>query len=138
MIVRRDRTIASLGFNGFPRGVEDSPNRLGDRDLKNGLVVHAEMNAILMAREPLHGMVIYCTHPPCSRCAGPIIQAGISEVVAIEPTPDMVSRWGESFNLMQAMFDEAGVELTLVDRDSVLDGAWDHGIGFNCPCCGDH
>ena len=31
VLVRPDHTIASIGYNGFPRGVNDDPARLADR-----------------------------------------------------------------------------------------------------------
>lgn len=49
VIVGPDREVRAMGFNGFPRGIADTPARLEDRDLKLKLVVHAEMNAILNA-----------------------------------------------------------------------------------------
>ena len=41
--------ILSQGYNGFPRGIIDTPRRLNDRETKLSLVVHAEMNAIFNA-----------------------------------------------------------------------------------------
>ena len=52
VIVRPDRTVASVGFNGFPRGVEDSQDVIADRDAKLLRTIHAELNAILAAKEP--------------------------------------------------------------------------------------
>src|SRR5256885_7874148 len=37
------------GWNGFPRGIADTNERLADRDVKLDLVVHGELNAILNA-----------------------------------------------------------------------------------------
>lgn len=48
VIVGPDREIRSVGFNGFPRGIEDTYARLHDRDTKLKLVVHGEMNAMLV------------------------------------------------------------------------------------------
>jgi dCMP deaminase len=112
VITRPDRTIASVGFNGFPRGVVDSAERYADRELKYKMIVHAEMNAILTAREPLHGYTLF-TWPfmPCACCAGAVIQSGIKRVVSIE---DCNPRWIESFALTRKLFCEADVELHLV------------------------
>ncbi|WLB77042.1 deoxycytidylate deaminase [Bradyrhizobium elkanii] len=63
VIVRPDRTMASFGYNGFPRGIADTDERLNNREVKYDLVVHGEINAILTAREPLHG---YANAPPMS------------------------------------------------------------------------
>jgi dCMP deaminase len=107
VIIRPDRSVASVGFNGLPRGVSDDPARLADRDQKLLFTVHAELNAILAAREPLHGYSIF-VYPlqPCAACAAAIIQAGISEVTC-PGIPDN-SRWAESFQAARTMFHEAG------------------------------
>ena len=107
VIIRPDRSVASVGFNGLPRAVSDDPARLADRDQKLLYTVHAELNAILAAREPLHGcsIVVY-PFQPCAACAAAIIQAGISEVICPE-VPD-ASRWANSFHAARTMFHEAG------------------------------
>ena len=112
IIVRPDRSKASSGFNGFPRGVEDSTSRYEDRETKYALVVHAEANAIVTAREPLHGYTMYCTHSPCKECAKLIVQSGIKRVVANKPSEDLLSRWAKDFEWARIIFQEGGVTLT--------------------------
>lgn len=107
-ILRSDRTVASVGFNGLPRGVEDAPGRLLDREIKLAMVRHAEENAIAFAREPLHGYTLYVAPLwPCSRCAGAIIQSGIARVV-YEVKGDRPG-WSETGQLALTMLREAGV-----------------------------
>jgi len=119
VIVRPDKTIASLGFNGFPRGVEDNDARYQDKELKRELVTHAEINAIIHAREPLHGYSLYIWPlAPCVRCAAAIIQSGISHVVTV-PIKDG-SNWSKTLDLARTMFEEAGVTLTLIDTEIAL------------------
>lgn len=114
VIVRPDKTIASIGYNGFARGVLDNAGRYNDRDTKYEMIVHGEMNAILAAREPLHGYTLYTyPFPPCSRCAAMIIQSGIANVVAPSPTEEQLQRWEKSFSLASLQFAEAGVNLEL-------------------------
>ena len=81
-ILRPDGTLASIGWNGLPRRVKASS--LHHREWKYPRMVHAELNAILNAREPLTGYTLY-VYPlhPCSSCSGAIIQAGIQRVVAV-------------------------------------------------------
>jgi dCMP deaminase len=114
-IVDSARRVVSVGYNGFPRGVEDTEERLNDRDLKYSMVVHAECNAMLFAREPLGGCTLY-TWPfaPCSACAGMIIQSGITMCVAPKNNNP---RWVESIKISQKMFTEAGVALWLLEDD---------------------
>ncbi|MHC8509345.1 MAG: deoxycytidylate deaminase [Rhodospirillales bacterium] len=103
--------IVSTGFNGLPAGVEDTVERLNDRELKYQMVVHAERNAIINARRDVSGMQIYVWPlPPCSVCASMIIQAGLHQVTAPETDNP---RWVESVALSKTMFEEAGVRLRL-------------------------
>src|SRR4051812_17995840 len=70
VIVRPDRTVASMGYNGFPRRVHDGYHRYNDRPTKYAMVVHAEANAILHAHDDLTGCTAYVyPWPPCSSCA---------------------------------------------------------------------
>jgi dCMP deaminase len=108
----------SIGYNGFPMGVEDSADRLEDSDVKLDLVVHAEVNAIIAAGSRSFGSTLYVWGKPiCSRCAGPIIQAGVKRVVALKPG-DTESKWDLSGKISYDMFLEAGIK---VDFYSVTD-----------------
>lgn len=108
VIVRPNRTIASVGYNGFPRGVDDTPDRLNDRPIKYAMTVHAEANAILSADSSVSGCTLYVTPlHPCSNCAALIIQSGITKVVARMPHDP--AHWVDSFEKAKIMFDEAGI-----------------------------
>ena len=108
VIVRPNRTIASVGYNGFPRGVNDD-ERLNDRPYKYAMTVHAEANAILSANERLDGCTLYVTPlSPCSSCASILIQSGIKRVVAY--MPHQPEHWADSFAIARTMLDEAGIE----------------------------
>jgi dCMP deaminase len=108
-IITNGKRIVSVGYNGFPQRVLDSPERLKDREVKYKMVVHGEVNAMHFAECSIQGFTLY-TYPfmPCSVCAGQVIQRGIRRVVA--PFNDN-ERWAESFVLTRAMFKEAGVQL---------------------------
>lgn len=121
VIVGSDREIVSTGFNGFPRGIADTAERLNDQAMKLRLVVHAEMNAILNAARigvRLKGLTLYLTAtddsgqvwggPPCTRCTVEIIQAGIVEIVSrpIKPVP---SRWHDDIAFAGTLLGEAGI-----------------------------
>ena len=103
------RRIASAGYNGFARGVNDTPERLENRDVKYRLVLHAEKNAIMFATAPLEGCTIAVTHPCCAQCAAIIIQSGIKHVLWPKPDDVFVSRWAEDMVLTNMQFAEAGV-----------------------------
>lgn len=106
VIVRPDRTIASVGYNGFPRGVVDEYTSREDKLLRT---VHAEANAILAAREPLRGYTLYVTPlHPCANCAGLIIQSGI-DGVHYKASAASSPAWEDHFTIMRQMFAQAGV-----------------------------
>jgi dCMP deaminase len=114
VIVDDNKRVVSVGFNGFPRGVKDDFTRYEDRELKLKMVVHAEINAILFAKQPLDGCTLYTVpFQPCSRCAAQVIQSGIKRVVTFESDNP---RWLDEFRTAQIMFDESGVALNSVQK----------------------
>lgn len=110
VIVRPNKSIASLGFNGFPQGIDDANERYEDRSIKYDLIVHGEINAISFAQESLVGYTLY-TWPflPCCRCAGIIIQNGINAVIAPVLPDELKERWEGALATTKQMFDEANV-----------------------------
>ena len=118
-VLVKDRKIISMGYNGFPRLIEDDLNRLIDREVKYEMTVHAEQNAVITAA--LHGIstagsTAYVTFSPCSRCAAVLINAGISTVVvsAADVIPD---RWLENFRLAAELLNEAGIGHEIIDPE---------------------
>lgn len=111
VIVDNNRRVVSVAYNGFPRGVEDYPYRLENRDMKLHMTMHAEQNAILFAHRDLTGCTLY-TWPIqcCAQCAAMIIQSGIQRVVS----PNVACRpdWRKSFDIANIMFEDANVEMT--------------------------
>jgi dCMP deaminase len=113
-ILRPDGTVASMGWNGFARGVLDSYERLNDRTVKLALTLHAEENAFHSSRENLAGYTLYVwPFQCCARCASAAIQNRISRIVA--PVGQIPDRWQADFALARAVLGEAGVALDLVD-----------------------
>jgi dCMP deaminase len=119
VIARPDKSIASTGFNGFPKGTKDDDSLYENRELKYERVVHAEMNAIVLSREDINGYSIY-TWPPsssgtCARCAAHIIQAGITKLTYIDDdSSGFAGRWGESAKIAHELYEEAGVEVNSI------------------------
>jgi len=111
VIVDSKNRIISTGFNGLPRGVTDTHERLNNRELKYPRIVHAEMNAILNAKSSVEGCTLYVFPiPPCSECAKAIIQAGIKKVI-FRDYGGGVEKWSESFMVSKEMFEESGVKV---------------------------
>lgn len=108
--------VISLGYNGFPRGIADTDERLNDRPTKYALIVHCEMNALITAQRSVRGSTLY-TWPfmSCDRCCVHMIQAGVTRVVAPKAAPDKEERWGEAFVKTRALFKEAGIPLVEIE-----------------------
>jgi dCMP deaminase len=114
VIVDQDKRVVSMGYNGFPRGVDDSPERYENREMKYPMICHSERNAVLFARQDLRGCILYTTFFPCAPCAGIIIQAGIEQVVTLETPPERAERWAKEILLASTMFKEAKVGLLVL------------------------
>jgi len=116
--------VLAQGFNGFPRGIEDTPERYQDRETKYKYVVHAEMNCIYNASYSgvsLDGSSMYVWGlPVCSECAKGIVQVGVKRVIM--PLQDTPESWMDSWNLTKAFFDEAGVEWKFIGYESFSGG----------------
>ncbi|MCU7881035.1 MAG: dCMP deaminase family protein [Candidatus Thiodiazotropha sp. (ex Lucinoma aequizonata)] len=110
-VITDGNRIVSLGYNGFAVGVEDKQERLGDRDCKLNLTIHAEENAMIFAKRDLSDCTVYVTHPPCPRCASKLIQEEVGRIVYIAPSEDFLSRWSGDLKLSSEMYREAGVEI---------------------------
>src|SRR5438445_512679 len=83
VIASRDNVVLSTGFNGLPRGVEDSMELLEDAPEKIKVICHAEQNAVVNAARigvTLQGASIFVTKFPCLACCNVIIQAGILRI----------------------------------------------------------
>jgi dCMP deaminase len=114
VIVRPDRTIASMGYNGFPRGVEDDPLLLENREEKYKRVVHAEMNALLFLREATDGLTLYTWPlPPCCRCAACLGQTSVRRVVSPRGSGPLWDR--HDVSLTRQLLIAARIELEEVD-----------------------
>lgn len=115
VLVDDRRHVVSLGYNGFPRGVRDTQERLTDRSQKYLMVQHAEANAVLQAVASTLGTTAYVTHHPCASCAGVLIQAGIARIVTRKPEDGLAERFADSFSAARAMLSEAGVLLDFIE-----------------------
>lgn len=109
------RSVVSIGYNGFARGVEDTEERLMDRETKLKLIVHAEHNAILNSVGSVRGydMYVYPTMmvpPCCPECSKAIAQSGIKRVLSYKPT-ELKDRWQELAKYSSITLDGAGVKV---------------------------
>jgi dCMP deaminase len=117
VIVGPDQEIRATGYNGFPRGYNDSEERYNNKEHKLQVINHAEENAILHCARigvSAKGCKLYCPWVPCSHCAKSIIQVGIIEVIYDENFPGNRICSEEdlaSMRLAREMFNETKVQV---------------------------
>lgn len=116
--------IVSAGYNGFPRGVDDSKKERYQRPEKYSWICHSEENAIDNANKmDLDGCVLYTQWVPCSSCTKRIIQSRIKEIVVYyghddnkfygKKDEDGRKNWWEDTNYSITMIKESGVKLRI-------------------------
>lgn len=114
VIVDKDNRIVSTGFNGFARNILDASDRLNDKDTKRSLMLHAEENAILYAKQDLTNCKLYISGlPPCIHCASMIIQSGIKTVYFknLREDKSVSEFWQKNLETSKNLLNEANVEL---------------------------
>jgi len=115
VIVNDLRQVVSIGYNGFPRGVQDNPGRYENRECKHAFVVHAERNALDNAFTEVRGTTMYVTHFPCNECAKGILQKGVKRIFT--PNPDPTKEYVKDLvkhTAAHSMFIEGGVDINFV------------------------
>ncbi len=120
IIVTPTNEILSTGYNGFPRGIKNTPERQ-ERPIKYKYFEHSERNAIYnAARNGIKTLraKMWITGIPCADCARSIIQAGIVEAICLKGAhqdSDFEARWKESTDFTRQLFEEAGIILRIVE-----------------------
>lgn len=120
VIVNDDKRILATGYNGFPKGIEDTEERLNNREQKYPLIVHAEMNCLMNALYSgvsVRGATLYVYGlPVCAECTKSVIQSGINRVVvATDSSKDVPQKWVDQWNnLSKPMYIEAGIETDIL------------------------
>ena len=111
-IVDDDNKVVSIGYNGMPKGVDESQlswNKGEGLDSKYLYVCHAEFNAILNTRNgsALKGCRLYVTLFPCNECAKACVQVGIKEIIYLE------NKYADSIGVQASrkMLELAGIKL---------------------------
>lgn len=119
--------VRAMGYNGFPRGVNDLVEDRHDRPLKYKYTEHAERNAIYNAARvgtPLEGCRILLDSPifVCSDCARAIINVGIRQVILIRRADadfERQQRWNDDELVSRTMFEEAGVDVVYITEEEL-------------------
>lgn len=86
VVLRPDNSVASIGYNGAPSGIQIDWN---DREARRPFVIHAEVNALRYTTPvEVRGGLIAITHRPCQACIPLIAAYGIRRVffgVSLDP-----------------------------------------------------
>ena len=76
-LLRHDNSVASLGYNGFPAGMQEE---WSNRDERRKYVVHSEINALRYVK-PNECYLIATTLLPCNDCLKSLASYGIKKIV---------------------------------------------------------
>jgi dCMP deaminase len=121
VIVNDRQDLIGIGWNGFPRGLNDDVPCRHERPAKYQWTEHAERNAIYNCAAhgtATRGCRIYMPWYPCADCARAIIQAGIVEIIAVEPDWDD-PKFGSDFKMVREMLGEARIPVRfMTDRQA--------------------
>lgn len=90
VIVDSGNRIISTGYNGFLPNFPDNEENWS-RPRKYDLVIHAELNAVLYARQPMDGCAVYCTLQPCKDCTKALLASGIKNIFYSESRHDKIA-----------------------------------------------
>lgn len=121
VVVNDLRQIVGSGYNGFPRGVNDTEDRINNRPTKYLFTVHAEINACILAGNQARGSTLYVypsfmSPPICPACCKEVAQFGIRRIVGFKPQ-SVSNTWQETGWVSQAICDEVGIEITLLEEN---------------------
>jgi len=118
VLVRPNMTVASLGFNGFPRRMFDDPDLLSNparREEKLMCMVHAESNALRNSTDGnTEGYHMVVTRHPCAPCALEISSSGITDVW-YRVNREFETRWADSLANAKLIFEKNGISLNIVE-----------------------
>ena len=116
-VLARDKQLIAMGYNGFPRSIQDIQENYENRDYKYKRIIHAEANVLKQVTpKDCAGATLY-TFPfqPCSVCALQVVNYGVKRVISTQPPQDKLERWAEDFELTKELFEEAGVKLIIAE-----------------------
>lgn len=127
VIVGNNNEVLSIGYNGFPRGVNDEEERYHERPTKYLITEHAERNAIFNAARNgvrLEGSTMYLPFEPtpCCRCTRAVIQSGIKHIIGTDfKFTGKGKQWEEDLVLANEMLEQAGIKQTAISVAAEFD-----------------
>ena len=113
VVVGPKNEVRSMGYNSFPRGLNDNVPERQEKPEKYFFFAHAEDNAINNAAfigVSLRDCRMYTNGVPCSNCARGIINTGITKVIVdYSWDKENLKKWVEECKRSLQMFKECGV-----------------------------
>lgn len=123
VIVDARNVLIAVGWNGFPRGLDDDTPLRHERPAKYQWTEHAERNAVYNAAAKgisTAGCRMYLPWYPCADCARAVIQAGITDLIGVEPDWND-PKWAPDFAMVREMLAEGGISCRfLVGRSAPI------------------
>ena len=115
--------ILSIGYNGFPRGVDETDASRWERPIKYSFVEHSERNCLYNACRSgtcTDNSIAVTTLFPCCDCCRALIQAGVKTIIS--QTPDYSNpQWGSDYQISEIMLLEAAVQVITLDAAEVAE-----------------
>jgi dCMP deaminase len=115
VVVGRNKRNVAVGYNGFPEGIADLPERYAHRPTKYLYTQHAERNVLDNASFGLRGATLATTMFPCVECTKSIISKGVTKLIT-PPVPEPIAEpsWRDDCETSLAMLREAGVRIIII------------------------
>lgn len=110
--------ILSMGYNGFPRNIDEGQEQRWEKPEKYFWVEHSERNAIYNASRhgtPLNNSICVSTYYPCSDCTRALIQVGVKTLVTKEPD-SLSEKWYKEHQRSMIMLGEARVSVIVLQK----------------------
>lgn len=129
IIVGEGNIVLSMGFNGFPRYIDETKAERWEKPAKYVWVEHAERNCCYNAARfgiKLLGATAYMNWDPipCVECTKALIQSGIRSIVGpknrVFKTRPNASNMDYNFDVSITMLSEAGILIREVELDLKL------------------
>lgn len=118
-VVVYKQTIIATAWNRFPPRVKVTPERLGNRDTRLRLTVHAEVAAVTTMATLTQSSkftTLVCPWAACEHCANVIADAHIAWVIVHKERMELThAEWGASILAALGTLKESGVKIAYVE-----------------------
>jgi len=115
VIVGPDNEVRSVGYNSFPRGINDDVPERQERPEKYSWFAHSECNSVYnaaLAGIPVKGCRMYTNGVPCNICMHAVLNSGITEVIVDKLwDANNYNQWKKHAERSRIAFSEAGIKL---------------------------